>query len=166
MICDLHRQTRGRTTRGSLLDDEILPAWKDETQFVRIIFDDLAFARIRIVRAVVIFRAEINPALRNVATGRDELHMTGCGQQREHATTGRCEINRDAILPCAEILFVPEVEDVDGHACGQAQVLPTDVGRSGPTLIEIEQADDIVIATQMIDLQIPEALVARGREQV
>src|SRR6185295_1734453 len=98
----------GQLARSRAFNNEVLGAWKSETQIVRIVFDQPAFAGVTISAEAL--RDQIDPALCDVTARRDELDLVCCGDERQDARACWSNIDRDALLPGAEILVVPEIK--------------------------------------------------------
>src|ERR1044072_3287801 len=108
MVLDAHRQL----ARSRAFNRVVLTARKSEPQIVRIVADYFASTRVPISTDAL--RNEIDPALRDVTTRRDELDLIRCRDKRQHTRARWSDIDRNAVFKGAEIFLVPKIKNVHG----------------------------------------------------
>src|SRR5262245_34497232 len=113
MIHDSYRKISRSRACDSTFDHEILARRKNESKLVRIAFNHSALPSIRALLRVVALRDQVNPSLRDVAIGGDELDLIRSGKQRQYAATRRRQAYCGSSFRKSEVLLIPEVEDVN-----------------------------------------------------
>src|SRR6266699_5022372 len=73
MVRNLHRKTSSRASCRRTLDSEVLSARKNEPKLVRVVSYDTALPRVGVGCVLAIEREEIDPALGDVAAGRNQF---------------------------------------------------------------------------------------------
>ncbi len=149
-----------------MFDEIICSAWKNKTQFIWIVLDDLAASgegiagfdsgstAVRSTQPWVMWRlVEINWIRPLSGSNVSTRQLVGAA-----STT-------IPFGPRAKIFLVPKIEDMNGLIVRQSEFLPVQPDLFRLVRVKIENAHDIVIAAQMIDFQIPDPLVPLAREK-